>query len=70
MNFDIMNNESMSRMFYNYQRVVTTLDPFFEDPERCSIYNDRPNTKMTGFTQIKGRKRLSKKKRKQLKSND
>lgn len=40
-----MNNELISRMLYYYQRVVETLDPFFDKPERCSIYNVRPNTK-------------------------
>jgi hypothetical protein len=63
-----MNDELISRMLNNYRRVVETLDTIFESPERCSIYNDRPNTKMTGFTQVKGRRRLSKKQRKQLKS--
>lgn len=63
-----MNNELMSRMLHHYQKAVGTLDHFLEIPERCSIYNARPDTKMTGFTQVKGRKRLSKKKRKQLKN--
>ena len=63
-----MSNELISRMLNNYQRVIETLDSIFESPERCSIYNDRPNTKMTGFTQVKGRKRLTKKQRKQLKN--
>lgn len=62
-----MNNELISRMLYHYQRVVRTLDQIFEEPERCSIYNDRQNTKLTGFTQINGRRRLTKKQRKQLK---
>ncbi len=63
-----MSNELISRMLNNYRRVVETLDPIFESPERCSIYNDRPNTKMTGFTQVKGRRRLTKKQRKQIKT--
>ena len=60
-----MNDELISRMLNNYRRVVEILDPIFESPERCSIYNDRPDTKMTGFTQVKGRRRLTKKQRKQ-----
>lgn len=64
-----MSNELISRMLNNYQRVVETLDPIFENTERCSIYNDRPNTKMTGFTQVKGRRRLSKEQRKQQLKN-
>ena len=59
-----MNDELISRMLNNYRRVVETLDPIFESPEKCSIYNDRPDTKMTGFTQVKGRKRRSRKQRK------
>ena len=62
-----MSYELISRML-NYRRVVEILDPIFESPEKCSIYNDRPNTKMTGFTQVKGRRHLTKKQRnKQLK---
>lgn len=64
-----MNDELISRMLNNYRRVVETLDPIFESPEKCSIYNDRPNTKLTGFTQIKGRRRLTKKQRKQQLKN-
>lgn len=64
-----MNDELISRMLNNYRRVVETLDPIFESPEKCSIYNDRPDTKMTGFTQVKGRRRLKRKQRKQQLKN-
>lgn len=64
-----MNDELISRMLNNYRRVVETLDPIFENPEKCSIYNDRPDTKMTGFTRIKGRKHPTKKQRKQQLKN-
>lgn len=38
------------------------------NPLESSAFNNYDTPKLTGFTQIKGRKRLSKKQRKQLKS--
>ena len=51
-----------------YNRVMDTLETIYESPNKCSTFNDYAQPKLKGFTQIKGRKRLSKKQRKQLKS--
>lgn len=51
-----------------YNRVMETLETIYEKPNKCSTFNDYPQPKLIGFTQIKGRRRLSKKQRKQLKN--
>ena len=54
----------------HYNRVMDTLETIYEGPNKCSAFNNYDSPKLTGFTQVKGRKRLTKKQRKQLKSRN
>jgi hypothetical protein len=51
-----------------YNKVMDTLETIYEGPNKCSTFNEYYSPKLKSFTQIKGRRRLSKKKRKQLKT--
>ena len=50
-------------------RTISLLGNFYgSDPLTSSAFNNYESQKFIGFTQVKGRRRLSKKKRKLLKS--
>lgn len=51
-----------------YNRVCDRLGSIYEGPNKCSTFNDYAQPKLTGFTQVKGRRRLTKKQRKQLRN--
>lgn len=64
---ELYEDELLSGMITLYNRVAGTLDFIYESTNKCSVFNDYDSPKLKGFTQVKGRKKLSKKKRKQLK---
>lgn len=51
-----------------YNRVMDTLETIYEKPNKCSTFNEYYSPKLKGFTQVKGRRHLTKKQRKQLKN--
>lgn len=62
---DLAMYHAMALMYNAYGKYIA---PYAEPNPTSLQLPPEPHVKLTGFTQIKGRKRLSKKKRKQLKN--
>lgn len=64
--FDGLSSEYLGNLFRIYHRQYSD---FIQSGSDCRrVHTDYTSPKITGFTEVKGRRRLSKKKRKQLKA--